>query len=99
MAKEAKAEKATKEEKTKDKAPPAEKVAAPEFKFGVADVAKAMGINDASARVQLRNKGIKKAGKSYGWNTKDEVAEVVAKLRPEKEEKTSKDDKKDKKKS
>jgi hypothetical protein len=31
----------------------------------------------------LRNKGVKKAGKSYGWNSQDEMKKVAAKLRAE----------------
>ena len=52
------------------------------FKYGIDDVADALKIKPASARVQLRSKGIKKAGKSYGWNSKAEVEEVVKKLAP-----------------
>lgn len=63
-----------------DKSEKAAKADAPEFKYGVADLAKALNIKDASVRVQLRNKNVKKAGKSYGWNTKDELDTVVAKL-------------------
>lgn len=81
---------------TKEKA---EKKAAPEeFKYGVDDVADALGIKPASARVQLRNNNIEKAGKSYGWNSKSEVEEVVKKLKgdaPKKaEKKTEKAEKK-----
>lgn len=85
--KEAKAEKAEKAEK------------APEFKFGVADLAEELGIEPASVRVQLRNRKIEKAGKSYGWNSKAELKEVVAQLKakPEKSEKAEKSSKKDKK--
>lgn len=55
--------------------------AAPEFKFGVQDIADELGIKPASVRVQLRNKGIEKAGKSYGWNTKSELKEVISQLK------------------
>lgn len=51
-----------------------------DFKYGVDDVAEGLGIKPASARVQLRNNNIKKAGKSYGWNSKAEVEEVIKKL-------------------
>lgn len=55
--------------------------AAPEFKYGVQDIADELGIKPASVRVQLRNKGIEKAGKSYGWNSKSELKEVIAQLK------------------
>lgn len=74
-----------------------EKEAAPEFKYGVSDLAEALDIEPASVRVRLRNKGIEKAGKSYGWNSKAELNEVVEQLKakPAAEEKSSKKDKKD----
>lgn len=52
-----------------------------EFKFGINHLAEALKIKPASARVQLRDGKIKKAGKSYGWNTKAELDEVVKKLK------------------
>lgn len=73
----------------KAKAAPKEKPAKAEaetFKYGVADVAKALGVKDASARVQLRNHKVKKAGKSYGWNDKDDLQAVIDKIRPAKED-------------
>lgn len=73
MAKDKKASK--KAEKTET----AEKTA--EFKYGVQDIADALDIKPASVRVQLRNKGIEKNGKSYGWNSKSELNEVVGQLR------------------
>jgi hypothetical protein len=54
---------------------------APEFKFGVEDIADELGIKPASVRVQLRNKGIEKAGKSYGWNSKADLKEVIDQLK------------------
>lgn len=51
-----------------------------EFKYGVKDIAEEMGIKETSVRVQLRNKGIEKSGKSYGWNTKAELKEVIGQL-------------------
>lgn len=88
MAKEkAKAKETAKEKPAKEEAE--------SFKYGVADVAKALGVKDASARVQLRNHKVKKAGKSYGWNTKDELQAVIDKIRPAKEEKPAKKSKKD----
>lgn len=42
-----------------------------------------MGILPASVRVGLRNKDVKKAGKAYGWNSKEEMEKVAAKLRAE----------------
>lgn len=51
------------------------------------ELADALGIVEASVRVALRNHDIAKNGRSYGWNSKKEFDEVVAKLR--KEPKTS----------
>lgn len=81
------------------KAEKAEKTSAPEFKFGVGDVAEKLGIEPASVRVQLRNRKIEKAGKSYGWNTKAELDEVVSQLKakPAKADKDEKPAKKGKK--
>lgn len=70
-----------KENKKSKKNESAEKEAAPEFKFGVQDIADELDIKPASVRVQLRNKGIEKAGKSYGWNSKAELKEVIDQLR------------------
>lgn len=100
MAKKNKAEKVEKEEATQ------------EFKYGVQDIADELGIKPASVRVQLRNKGIEKAGKAYGWNTKSELKEVISQLKastaadeddededeaPKKSKKKAKADKKSKK--
>ena len=65
--------------KKKDKGE--EKQSAPEFKFGVTDLAKELDIEPASVRVQLRNRKVEKAGKSYGWNTQKEFDEVVKLLK------------------
>lgn len=91
----AKKEKEAPKASKKEKAEPAK-----EFKYGVSDLADKLGIKEASVRVQLRNKGIEKAGKSYGWNTKDELAEVIDELKaekPAKAKKKAKDDDGDKK--
>lgn len=90
MAKEKAKAKASKETK-------AEKAEVETYKYGVADIAKALGVKEASARVQLRNHKVKKAGKSYGWNTKDELQTVIEKIRPPKDEKPAKSAKKSKK--
>ena len=69
-------------------APKADKLAVvkeakePAKKYGVADLAEAMGIEPASVRVQLRKSEIEKSGKSYGWDTKDELKSVISQLRP-----------------
>lgn len=84
-----------KKNKGEAKADKAEKkAAAPEFKYGVADLAEKLGIEPASVRVQLRNKKIEKAGKSYGWNSKAELDEVVAALKADKPAKADKKAKK-----
>lgn len=59
----------------------ASKEKAPEFKYGVSDLAEKLGTESASVRVKLRNAGVKKAGKSYGWNSKAELDEVAATLK------------------
>jgi hypothetical protein len=82
----------------KDKSEKSEKTAAPEFKFGVSDLASALDIEPASVRVQLRNHKIEKAGKSYGWNTQKDLDEVVKTLKAGKSGgKKEKGDKKEKK--
>jgi hypothetical protein len=52
-----------------------------EFKYGVSDIAEALGIEAATVRTKLRAAGVAKAGKSYGWNTQAELKEVIAELR------------------
>ena len=50
------------------------------FKYGVTDLADKMGIEPASVRVALRNKGVPKNGSVYGWNSKADLEEVISKL-------------------
>lgn len=83
---------AKKEKEAKTKT---EKSEAPEFKYGVADIAEKLELEPASVRVKLRNAGIEKAGKSYGWNTKAELQEVIDELGAEKPAKKSKKSKGD----
>lgn len=64
------------------KAKAAPKAKEESFKYGIEDLADKLKIKPASARVQLRSKNIKKAGKSYGWNSQAELDEVVKKLQP-----------------
>lgn len=47
----------------------------------MADVAEALNVNDATARMKLRNAGIEKAGRSYGWNKQADLKTVVDKLK------------------
>jgi len=65
----------------KAKAPAAEAM-----KYGVDDLAAALGIKPASARVRLRNAGIEKAGKSYGWNSQKDLDAVVKSLKADDKE-------------
>ena len=44
-----------------------------EFKYSVDDLASLMEVQPATVRVWLRNNGIKRTGRSYGWNTKAEL--------------------------
>lgn len=67
-----------------------------EFKFGVEDIAEKLGIKPASVRVQLRNKGIEKAGKSYGWDSKSELNEVIDQIRSNGDDEDEKPSKKSK---
>ena len=55
----------------------------PEFKYGVADLAEALGILDTSVRVSLRKNNVEKAKGTnvYGWNNKTEFDAVVSKLK------------------
>ena len=94
MAKEKKAADTTAETTTKRKSPTQEAAAA--FKFTVTDLAEKLGIEPASARVQLRNKGIAKNGTVYGWNTQKELDEVVKTLRAGNDDKPAKADNDDK---
>jgi len=56
-------------------------------KYGIADLAEALDIEPASARIRLRNAEIKKRAGRYGWNTKAELDEVVKKLTPKSKDK------------
>lgn len=86
--KNAKASKTTKaaEKPAKDKA-----ASAPEFKYGVSDLAEVLGIKPASVRVGLRKAGIEKAGRSYGWNTKADLNAVADQLKKDSKESASED--------
>lgn len=83
------------DKKTAKKEKPVEKetAAAPEFKYGVKDIAEELGIKETSVRVQLRNKGIEKSGKSYGWNSKSELKEVIAALKASSKDEDDEDEK------
>ena len=56
------------------------KTKAPSLKYGIKDLADALGIVPASVRVRLRNRKIAKKGGRYGWDTKAEMAEVAEAL-------------------
>lgn len=56
------------------------------MKYGVDDVAAALGIKPASVRVRLRNANVAKAGKSYGWNSQKDLDAVVKQLKSEEKE-------------
>lgn len=49
--------------------------------LGVEDFAKQAGVEITSARVMLRKVGVKKAGASYEFKSKDEIAKIIAKAR------------------
>lgn len=54
-----------------------------EAKYGITELAEAVGMVPETVRLKLRKLGVPKAGKSYGWNTKDELKAVVEKLKAE----------------
>lgn len=90
---------AAKPAKAAEKAPaaaPAEKPekapAEPAFKYGVKNLAEALGIKEASVRVRLRSHEVPKAGKSYGWNTKAELQTVIDTIKSEKPSKAAEDE-------
>jgi len=65
--------------------PAAKAAAAKSYKYGVPDLAKKLGIKEASARVSLRNHEVPKAeGGVYGWNSQAELDSVAKSLKPEK---------------
>jgi hypothetical protein len=47
----------------------------------VTDLAKKLKVEPATVRVQLRNAGIKRAGRSYGWNTEADLSKTANQLR------------------
>ena len=57
------------------------KASAEKPKYGVAELARLLGVKEASARVRLRNADIPKAGKSYGWDSEKAMKAVAAKLK------------------
>lgn len=70
------------------------------FEFGVPELADALGIEPASVRVALRNKGVEKNGNVYGWKTRKDFDAVVKQLQKKVEPKAAKvDDKKSDKKA
>lgn len=88
------------EKKDKVEKPAVEK--APEKKYGINDLAAALGKEPASVRVQLRAAKIAKEGGRYGWDTKKEMDEVIdaikalkAKAAPKKSGKKAKADEDD----
>ena len=70
--------KTTKAKATEEKAPEAKKE---EMKYGVEALVEATGLQAASVRVALRDLGVEKAGRSYGWNTKKDFDAVVKGLK------------------
>ena len=60
---------------------------APEFKYGVDNLAEDLGIAPASVRVALRKAGIEKGGRAYGWNSQSDYKSVLTQLKPKKKAK------------
>ena len=57
-----------------------EKVETETKPFGISELSEALNVKPASARVRLRAAGIKKAGRSYGWD-QTEFNQVVSELK------------------
>ena len=76
----AKAEPEKTEAAPKEKAKPTPPPQPPKPKYGVPELAEALGTKAASVRVRLRNAGVPKSGKLYGWDTKAAMQEVIDKL-------------------
>lgn len=49
--------------------------------YGVPELAEHMGLEPTSVRVKLRNAGIEKSGRSYGWDTKKAMEQVAKDLK------------------
>lgn len=49
--------------------------------YGVNEIAQALGIQPASARIRLRNAEVEREGKTYGWESKKAFDEVVKSLK------------------
>lgn len=56
----------------------------PKPKYGVPELATALEMEATSVRVKLRQLGIPKNGKVYGWDTKDAMGEVIKKIQASK---------------
>lgn len=79
MSKEKASKKASpaKEDTKKKKAPPIQK-ASDLYKYTVADLAKATGLQETSIRVGLRASPFTREASAWGWNDKKTFDEVVA---------------------
>lgn len=78
MAKKEKSEAKSEKAEAKKPTPPPQP---PKPKYGVPELAEALGVKASSVRVRLRKAKIEKNGKLYGWDSKTEMMEVVAKLK------------------
>ena len=84
--------------KTTEKAETTEKTPKPEApkpeapKYSITDLAEALDITPAAARVKLRQNKVEKNGGRYGWDSKAELNEVVTLLKstPKKSKKSKK---------
>ena len=54
------------------------------FKYSVDQLGTALGVNASSVRVLLRRHKVSKAGRAYGWNSREEFDNVVKKLKGDK---------------
>lgn len=82
--------------KAAEKEKKAEAPAKPEY--GVPELAEFMGLEPTSVRVKLRNAGIEKSGRSYGWKTKKDMEACAKQLKSAEKDAADDGDKPSKKK-
>lgn len=85
MAKTEAAKPTTTDAKPTEKKKPTPPPQPPKPKYGVPELAAALGVKASSIRVRLRNAKIEKNGKLYGWDSKAEMQEVINKLKATKD--------------
>lgn len=56
------------------------KIKKPSKTFGVADLAKSMGLKEGTVRLKLRGAKVKRTGRGYAWKSMPEVTAMAKKL-------------------